>query len=493
MQKTKTTALILRYSGLFAALAYLIWKNLRNQVPVDAGDGLLHYAIARQSWNEAFYFLDHWGKPLFTLLASGFAQLGFKAYVVFDIVIFGLTSLTAFALFRRFNVATAYYVLFPLLLLAVPDYAYCVLGGMTEPLFGLLLMLAIYAAVCQRWMWFALIVSFTPFARSEGMLVVVLAFVLLLVIGFRNWTAASNTSLDGGSLLKSFKPIALLPVGFLVYGLIGWMLIGSFWWYFENSPYPEKSIYGSGPWYHYLDTWKNHFGLITLLLFPFGIFGCIVLWKKHLVPHVIWIALFALAVYLGIVAVHSYFWAFGLKGAAGLTRLAILGLPPVLLFILVGCHYVTSQLNAIPHIVAGLGLTVLIAKEIKELPYPIHANPFERVLIESADYANAHYPGKKIYYFHPLIPWRLNVGVKDTDTHLEQRFFHQSHPETMTELEPGSVLLRDPQFGPVEQGLTFELIDRYPGKLVKKKVFHVTEPYSVYTGEEPEIILYEVK
>jgi hypothetical protein len=490
MQQTKTAASLLRYAGLLAGLAYLILKNFRNQVPVDAGDGLLHYAIARQSWNQSFYFLDHWGKPLFTLLSSGFAQAGFKAYVVFNILVFALTALTAFALFRRLKVATAYFILFPLLLICIPDYAYCVLGGMTEPLFGLLLTLAVYTAVCQRWMLFGLIVSFVPFARSEGMLVVVLAFVLLVIVEVSDRLSGKNPS---AGALSALKPLLMLPVGFVIYGLIGWMLLGSFWWYFENNPYPEKSIYGSGPWHHYIATWKNHFGLITLLLFPFGMFGCIVLWKKQLIPHFAWILLFTLAVYFGIVAVHSYFWAFGLKGAAGLTRLAVLGTPALLLFVLIGCHYVTAQLNAIPHLVTGLGITLLVVKEIRELPYPLKANPFERVLIESADYASAHYPGKKIYYFHPLIPWRLNAGVKDTDSNLEQRFFLESRPETITGMEPGSVLLRDPQFGPVEQGLTFGFIEAFPEKLVKKKVFHVTEPYSVYTGEEPEVILYEVK
>lgn len=464
--------LLLKSSGLIFGLIYLFRMDLLNQLPVDSGDGILHYSIAQQSWNESFYFLDHWGKPLYTLFASGFAQIGFKWYIGFNLLVFALTSLIAFALFHRLKVAVFYYLLFPILLLCVPDYTYCVLAGMTEPFFGLLLTLAIYLAVCQHWRLFALVISFTPFARSEGMLVVAAALVLLLLV--RQW-----------------KTIPVLLTGFVLYGLIGLWLIDSFWWYFENNPYPEKSIYGSGPWYHYLATWKNHFGLITLCLLPFGLFGCLVLRKKQLIPHFTWIFLFAVGVYLGIVVVHSYLWAFGLRGAAGLTRMASLGLPVVLLFILIGCHFVTRELNTIPHIVAGLVVSLLVVKEFRELPYPLKANAFEKLLIQSADYAQAHYPGKRIYYFHPLIPWRLNVGIKDTHSRLEQRYFNRI-PSAVTDMQGGAILIRDPQFGPVEQGLPLDFVDSFPNKMIPVKVFRTTEPYSVYTGEKVEVILYEI-
>jgi hypothetical protein len=469
----KTAASVaFKYAGLTGALVYLIAMNLSNQLPLDVGDGIVHYSIAKASWNEPTFFLDHWGKPLFTLLSSGFAQISFKWHIGFNILVYALTCVAAFRLFKQLNIGKAYYFLFPPLLICVPDYANCLLAGMTETLFGLLLVCAILLAFQQRWILFALLVSLAPFARSEGMLVVIAALPLLLIA--RQW-----------------KSIPFLLAGFLVYGLIGLWLIDSFWWYFENNPYPEKSIYGSGPWYHYLDNWKIHFGVISMWLLPIGLFGSLVVWKKKLVPNFGWIFLFGMGIWLGIIVIHSYFWAYGLRGSAGLTRIATLGLPAALLLILIGCHFVTKELNAIPHLIGGLLITFLCVKEIRELPYPLRANAFEKILLESADYIGKEYPEGDICYYHPLIAWRLNVGIKDNPSRFKQMCF-SNNPDIVNGLKPGTIIVREPQFGPVENGLNQSTMDALSKKLIRVKTFRVTEPYEVYTGEVVEVVIYKV-
>jgi hypothetical protein len=469
----KTTASVLfKYAGLMGALVYLIAMNRMNQLPLDAGDGIVHYSIAKASWQEPLFFLDHWGKPLFTLLSSGFAQISFEWHIGFNILVYTFTCLAAFRLFKQLEVAKAYYFFFPLLLICVPDYTNCVLAGMTETLFGLLMMVAILLAFQQRWTLFALVVSLAPFARSEGMLVVVAALFLLAIV----W---------------QWKSIPFLLTGFVIYGIIGWIALDSFWWYFENNPYPPDSIYGSGPWYHYLATWKNHFGLISLCLFPVGLFGLLVLHSKKLVPNFTWIFLFAMVVWLGIIVTHSFFWANGMRGSAGLTRIATLGLPLALVFILIGCHFVTKELNTIPHIIGGLLITLLCVKEIRELPYPLHANAFEKILLQSADYIGEEYPKGDIYYYHPLIAWRLNVGIKDNPSRYKQSCF-SNDPHTIDALKPGTIIVRDPQFGPVEHGLNQPTMDALSKKLIRVKTFRATEPYEVYTHEPVEVVIYQV-
>jgi hypothetical protein len=228
-----------------------------------------------------------------------------------------------------------------------------------------------------------------------------------------------------------------------------------------------------------------------LLLLPFGLFGCLVLWKKQTTPHFLWIALFVFGMYAGIFAVHSLFWACGMKGAAGLTRLLTMALPPVIALILAGCHAVTRELNTIPHILGGALLLLLAGKEIRELSYPLKADPLQRALIDATDYVHTHYPGRRIYYFHPIVAWHSNVGMKDLNPRFDQRYF-SGLPEMITGMQPG-ILIRDPQFGPKEQGLPFSLLDSFPEKIVRVKTFRAEEPYSVYTGEKPEILVYEVR
>ncbi|HLP56357.1 MAG TPA: hypothetical protein VK151_15075 [Fluviicola sp.] len=469
----KTTASVLfKYAGLIGALVYLIAMNLLNQLPIDAGDGVVHYSIAKASWSEPTYLLDHWGKPLFTLLSSGFAQISFKWHIGFNIIVYALTCLAAFRLFKQLEVAKGYYFFFPILLICVPDYANCVLAGMTETLFGLLIMCAILLAFLQRWMLFAIVVSLAPFARSEGMMVVVAGLFLLAIA--RQW-----------------KSIPFLFTGFIVYGIAGLALLDSFWWYFENNPYPPESIYGSGPWYHYLDTWENHFGLISMVLLPVGLFGSLVLRSRKIVPHFTWIFLFGMGIWLGIIVIHSYFWAYGLRGSAGLTRIATLGLPVAMVLITIGCHFVTKELNTIPHILGGLIVSLLCVKEIRELPYPLHANAFEKILIQSADYIGKEHPNGDIYYYHPLIAWRLNVGIKDNPSRFKQMCF-SNDPHTIDDLKPGTIIVRDPQFGPVEHGLNQPTMDSLSKTLVRIKTFRATEPYEVYTGEPVEVVIYKV-
>jgi len=106
----KTTASVaFKYASLIGALVYLIAMNLLNQLPLDVGDGIVHYSIAKASWSQPTFFLDHWGKPLFTLLSSGFAQISFKWHIGFNILVFALTCLAAFRLFKHLSVAKAYY------------------------------------------------------------------------------------------------------------------------------------------------------------------------------------------------------------------------------------------------------------------------------------------------------------------------------------------------------------------------------------------------
>lgn len=454
-------------------MTYLLIMVFGNEVPVDAGDGISHFSIAELAWSEPVYLLDHWGKPLFTFFSGIFAPFGFHAYLFFNVLVFAATCLVAFRLFKQWNVAGFYYFLFPLLLISIPDYVYCVLGGMTEPFFGLIALLVVYLAATGHWMWCALLCSFLPFARSEGMLGVALALPLLL-------------------LVKQWRVIPLLATGFVLYAIAGWLLIDDPWWYFTKNPYASESAYGHGTWNHYLLMWDHHFGLITLVLLPFGIPGCLAMLNRLKQSNLKWIILFAAALYGGIFFAHSIFWAYGLQASAGLTRLATLGLPPVLLFILAGCHFISKELNKIPLLLAGAGLVLLLAKELHELPYPLRANTFERILLQSAEYARKNANGKKVYYFHPLIAWKLGANMNKKAGWLEQRYFYNDTAR-VNALPKGGLLIRDPKFGPVEQGLSMETIGFSSKKLSAEKILTTDEPYSVYTGEPAQIIIYRIK
>ena len=70
-------------SFIFVGYTYFLGENI-----LDPGDGIKHFQIAKYSWDYPSLLLHHWGKPLFTLLSSPFAQLGFNGMIFFNILLF---------------------------------------------------------------------------------------------------------------------------------------------------------------------------------------------------------------------------------------------------------------------------------------------------------------------------------------------------------------------------------------------------------------------
>jgi len=70
--------LILLAFGLMITFSHCISEGI-----LESGDAISHYQLSRYSWKYPLHLLDHWGKPLFTLLSSPFAQLGFNGYLAF--------------------------------------------------------------------------------------------------------------------------------------------------------------------------------------------------------------------------------------------------------------------------------------------------------------------------------------------------------------------------------------------------------------------------
>ena len=69
-----------------------VWMRHRSTGILESGDGIQHYQIARYAWQHHELFLHSWGKPLFTLLSSPFAQLGIWGMTIFNALCFVATA-----------------------------------------------------------------------------------------------------------------------------------------------------------------------------------------------------------------------------------------------------------------------------------------------------------------------------------------------------------------------------------------------------------------
>ncbi len=461
----------MKWISLLGCVTLLLYFIFNNEVPVDEGDGLQHFAISQLSWKEPLLFLDHWNKPLYTLFSSFFAQFGQRYFPFFTLLCFVGSTIVMFQIFNKLKVHSMYAVIAPILLLTIPDYTFGVLAGMTEPFFGLITLCLLLTILNNKWWLFALIASFTPFARSEGMYIVFLAVLVLLIN-------------------KQWKIIPILAVGFLIYAIIGKIALDQFWWYFENDPYPATSIYGSGKWTVYIESWKMHLGLLTVVFIPFAFFGWFI-WRSRENKLAWTVALFVVGTYVGIIGIHSYLWAYGLKGALGLSRIATQGLPLFCCFLLLLTDFVSREfVRSVQLFFAALFL-VGAYSELKELKLPLKANEFQKIIKKVVvQLQHSNLEGRTVYYLHPLISHYMGINqfekheiFKQTSIHLKSFDDHY--------FKTGDLIIRDSHFGPVDQGLRQDEIAKYPW-IVPVQRYYVSSNDFELNGEVQSVIIYQV-
>jgi hypothetical protein len=295
----------------------------------DDGDGIQHYLYAQYAFVHPANFLNHWAKPLFVMLSAPFAQFGFPFFKIYNTALLCAAMWLTFLTARQLVVKNAW---LPVLFVAVsPMCSTHVQTGLTEPMFALFLIGGVYLFALKKDLWAVLLLSFLPFVRSEGLVILCVTGVYLLLI--RQW-----------------KLLPLLLAGHVVMGLIGMSHYGSPLWVFNKIPYAnlKNDIYGKGPWLHYYRNmpevtgrwlyWYLHIGLLAGLgrlaaywyapqRFPFG--------KAEL-----WLV-YGMSVAYSVA--HAMFWALGIFNSFGLLRVFIGILPLFAIIMAQGINLLLEQ------------------------------------------------------------------------------------------------------------------------------------------------------
>lgn len=462
------------YTVSVLCVLWLLFFSSKNEVPVDVGDGIMHYFISKGSWLNPELFLHHWGKPFYTLLTSPFSQFGFFGLQIFNILIFAGTLIAGFKILQKFNVQLMLQAIFPLILLNAVDYSDTIMGGHTEPLFNFALVFSWLLFLEKKYFWFAILVSFMPFMRSEGQLPMLLAVMLL-------------------SFVRAYRYVPFLMTGFVIYAFIGVFVYGDFFWYFTKSAYSmSNDIYGKGTWSHYALSYKNYLGNPGLYVTIIGVFTA--LWllirKRWQELQFNW-AFYAYGVFLGVVVLHSYFWATGQNGSLGLTRIATQGMP---LFVLLQLYYL-SKIPKSRHIafqtVLVLFGVIMSWSLIRTKHYPKLADPLDRQILNAADYLKTLDLGdQKIYYHFPLLSF--SYGENPMGKH--EKMFHSSYEDLLKtvhqDFKPGDILVRDSHFGPQEANISLDILSQIP-EFVKIKEFVSSEQVDDRYGEVEGVVVYQ--
>ncbi|MCE3295533.1 MAG: hypothetical protein K0R65_1247 [Crocinitomicaceae bacterium] len=466
-------ARLVYFSAVILSIIWLISVYLQNEITTDTGDGIMHFFISQASWHDSELFLNHWGKPLFILLSSTFAQFGFAGMVVFNIAVFAAICLVALKIFEKLGVSLIFASLFPFVFLLPNDVTITVLGGLTEPLFNLCLVIGLYLLISKKWLAFALVLSFAPFLRSEGQLVLLVSAIVLL-------------------LNKQWKYVPLLGVGFLLYAIIGWLALSDFWWYFNKSAYSYgNNIYGKGTWGHYALSYDYYLGNFGLFFTALAVFGFVYLafrkqWNRLRFSE----TFFAAAIFIGIVLIHSYLWANAKYGSLGLTRIATQGVASFLIMAFYFSYqwFIQTRRTKLVNTFFFAGLIFTAWSMWANPKWPLQADVLDKQVSMAGKYLGKHQEKfGSLYYQYPLLAFEMGLNpLVDKD---KLRIFDRGTLDRAPqEMKRGDVFAWDSHFGPLEGGVEIAQLDKHPD-FAKVQSFTYYSVINVECG----VVLYQYK
>ena len=304
------------FTLLFAAFLSITFVN---KSTFDSGDSIQHYLISKYSWQHPSLFFNHWGKPFFTLVSSPFSQFGFKGIQFFNILVAVLSGYIVYKALYKLGYTVGYFSL--VVLFTATDYFLCMYSGLTEPLFGLLLVLSFYLVLEDKSLLAALVLSFLPFVRSEGNIILVLFAVYFIS-------------------RKKYFQIFALTIGTVVFSVVGYPFHHKIMWVFTSNPYVTPiGNYGRGEWFYYVTQFSFVAGVFYSLFLVVGVvyfsskFLRIKNWQNtHFNLEILFLVFGS---FFGYFIAHSIFWWQGLFNSFGMTRV-IIAILPIGLIICIG-------------------------------------------------------------------------------------------------------------------------------------------------------------
>lgn len=283
-------------------------------------DGGNHYLGARWAWHYPWMFVDVWGRPLFTLLYSLPAQLGYPAAKLATVAVALATAWQTWRLAEREGLERPGLVV-PLLFLQ-PAFLTLASETMTEPLFALVFVVAWRMHRAGRVRAGMIVASLMVLARPEG-------FFLALLWGL--WVLADRR--DARPWWRRLPSTLWLATGAAAWWLAALLITGDPLHIPHNWPSnwgATAATYGSGSilWF-----WDQRSIIAGRLLYVPLLAGLVVLLSRRRLVE-------ATSSLIFLFVLHSVFWRFGIFGSAGYARYLVCVAPATALITLAGWNFV---------------------------------------------------------------------------------------------------------------------------------------------------------
>ena len=415
-------------------------------------DSFQHYMISHYAWKHPHLFLDHWGKPVFTLLSSPFSQFGYKGALLYNVAVTLISALFIYCIASKLNKENA--PLSALFFLAMPMVLLVSVSALTEPLFALLLVTAVWLFSEKKYFVAITVLSFLPLVRSEGFVVFpVFIFALLLQ--------------------KQWKYLPLLLIGASIYSLLGLIVFDDFFWLVNRIPYKmETGIYGSGPWYHFILSSRNILGFPLIVLAAIGSWFYIpknIKWLKdeNNILRIIIAGSFA-AYFLA----HSYVWWKGTGGSLGLERVIAGVCPLAAIIAFEGYSFFAEKTKKyFSFFWILIPLSIYITKNTYRITtFNLKHDPNSYLLQQAAEWIKSkpELINQRLFYYNPQIAFLLDKDVFDR-SQVEQLWGVIDEKDPLLWLEDGQYLVWDAYFGNNEgQTPLNKLLHQHNVKILKR-------------------------
>jgi len=473
----------------FAAVVYILLVVFANGVNGGA-DTFVHYQMSRYSWIHHELLLNQWGKPVFTVLFSPIAQLGLQAVIWTNLALIFLEAFLVLKIANQLQLKRSWIA--PLLFLTCPVVFDNAVSSLTEIICALFLILFIHWSLKGKFWIGTLVLSFMPFARSEGF--VILGIAAMFFFFTRRW-----------------KYIPLLLAGSLIMNTIGYWYTGFPLWIFDSNPYVHTDItsYGSGSFFHFFMWSIPVFGIGFLFLLKYTWNSALGIpnrissdWnglenaeesKLFVLKHQVlfWIVLGS---FWGYFMAHTVLWWQGMWASLGLLRVMFVVAAPMVLLALIELNKFIdanpkfgkwNSVHAVVFVLCGtaFGSNTLI---LGAFGAPVEYGIEEAVLDDMHAWMKAEGVTTKgsVFAGHAYVTIALDIDPNDYSKTNRLRFHEYA--------QSGDLIVWDGHYGPNEENTPIEEMNA-DTTLVLLKEFHPGREYRPLNNMPFYVRLYRKK
>jgi hypothetical protein len=451
-------------------------------------DGDYHFLMARTAWVDHFYFVDVWGRPLFTTLFAPVAALGFIPARFFALAISLAAAWQTYRLASDLRLPRAWLV--APFLLGQQTFFELYSNLFTETLFALVLVIALRCHISGRIKSGMLVASLLPLARPEGVFVCLFwgAWIIILPERERSLRAGKSEdvvhlpdlidvnapSVPGDPGVKSYRrvvnrlgSIVILASGVMIWWLAALLLTGDPLFILHNWPATwHTGMYGHGTFLSYAQRSQAFAGVI--LIVPF-IVGLVRGFRSRS-----WILI--TSVFLVLFLLHSIFVRYGLFGEAGFPRYMVSVAPAIALLTLEGWNtiFLIKRLRPLTAAVGWVVVTFSILQSVYYMDSMVWAR--DAVAIDDmANWLQRQHPSLSgVIWSNGRMCIVLKQNLKDSPP--------AEHREKLLALlekaPPKTIVFWDNEIGPNWFGMTAAEIEGHGYKLLIRR--HYSLPALIF-------------